>query len=1336
MDFLRKPDPLSFEGNVAENWNVFETEFDVFVEAACPDKNDKTKAFILLNLAGKAAIEKEKSFSYAAEVKDDAGNVIQNAETRESVATLKKKFKELCNPLTNVVIERHMFNTRVQQSSESMQNFISSVKILAETCEFDTLKDSLIRDRIICGVSSDTLRRQLLKETNLTLHKTVQLCYIHETAENNTKKLSTENNDDPVNQLQAAKSQRVFQCRNCGQRHAQRSCPAYGKKCKKCFKNNHFARMCRSQKDRVNTVEKEDTSEDDCNIETVSNVFTKNEIHCSAQINKKRVNLKIDSGAKCNVMSRENFEKVKQTEQINKSKAIVLRAYGGERFKTLGSVSFLCQIGGRLETIEFQITSKNPADTLLGLRDALRLNLIKLDDSVFTVDTEKDEFHKTIVSEFHDLFTEDEVGRIKKLKYKMTVDSNVTPVVKPARKVPQAMEKQVKEELHNMTTKGVIVRETEPTEWVSQMVAAKKKNGDVRICLDPKDLNKALKRPHHPMRTVEDVVSRMANAKYFSKIDAKSGFWQIKLESESSKLTTFSTPYGRYRFLRMPFGINTASEVFQQAMERSFEGYPCSIIVDDILIWGTTKEEHDANLRIILNRAREVGLKLNLKKCEFRATSITFVGHTFTQDGLKPDTEKTSAIRNMPIPQNVADLQRFLGMTNYLQKYIENYSEKTAALRELLHHDVVWSWEEPQQRAFDILKQDLSNPPVLAYFDPTKPVILSVDASKSGLGAACLQNDTPIAFASRSLSETETRYAQIEKELLAAVFACKKFHDFVYGRKVIIETDHKPLITIVKKALHAAPARLQRMLLVLQRYDLEFVFKRGKDLHLADALSRAYQEGDEEQEFEFDVMTILPISDPKVIELQNATLNDETLQKLTGFIQNGWPDHQKCVPRDLVPYFPYRDELVTENGIIMKGQKAIIPMSLRKEYITIVHTGHMASDRTGNLANEFVYWPGMRQDIEAFVSKCAICNMNKNHQQKEPQILHPVPEQPWLIAGADLFQWQNHQYIIVVDSYSGWFDFETIRDTSSQMVIKKIKKIFANHGIPEKLITDNGPQFSSEEFKKFTKKWNFQHVKSSPYYAQSNGLAENAVKQAKQLLEKCKADGSDLLLGLINLRNTPRDKTLGSPAQRLLSRRLRTSLPTANSLLTPKALPNKQVAKRLKHVRQQKKKSSDKSAKPLKPLRENTVVRMQTDKGHKKLAVVKSKLEVPRSYVVTNNNTDYVRNRRHLLSVNEPNPELHQSLANQTENGHKTRPCHSMPMALPEMPTTPRKSSPPHQQIWNQSTPLMGSSETMSQPVVSPTKLPTQAILDSPNTPQVVTRSGRVVKPNKRYIDD
>ena len=209
-------------------------------------------------------------------------------------------------------------------------------------------------------------------------------------------------------------------------------------------------------------------------------------------------------------------------------------------------------------------------------------------------------------------------------------------------------------------------------------------------------------------------------------------------------------------------------------------------------------------------------------------------------------------------------------------------------------------------------------------------MVLSVDASKSGLGAACLQDDAPVAFASRALSDAETRYAQIEKELLAAVFACRKFHDFIYGRRVTIETDHKPLITIVKKPLHAAPARLQRMLLQLQRFDPQFVYKKGKELFFADTLSRAYpDEPPEETEFEYDVMTVLTISAHRMTKLQRETLADATMQKLAKFIKEGWPGHERSVPPDVKPFFAFRDELVVENDVILKGQKAVVPTSLQ-----------------------------------------------------------------------------------------------------------------------------------------------------------------------------------------------------------------------------------------------------------------------------------------------------------------------------------------------------------------------------------------------------------------------
>ena len=914
MEGLRKPEPLSFEGNVAENWRVFEEEFDIFIEAAHSDKNERTRAYILLNLAGKDAIEKAKTFTYADEVRNDNGDVTQAAESRENVQVLKAKFRQLCNPLTNVIIERHKFHTRFQTAEESMQSFITSLRIMADTCEFGTLKDSLIRDRIVCGVTSDTLRKQLLKERDLTLHKTIQMCQIHEAAEKHSAQVAE---DHEVNAIRPKGKSSVTPskpCGYCGRKHAphKEACPAFGKKCTSCSKLHHFAKVCRSTRQQsgprnVHAVERESEMDseiaEDWEVHALTQASRRNEIHCTAHVNAESLRLKIDTGAKCNVLPLDQLNKVRKNEVINKAKAVNLVAYGGDRFSTLGTVDLQCKIGTETQLITFQVVDRQAAP-ILGLNDALKLRLIELDKSVYEVNTDQsDLFREQITKEFADLF-DDELGTLPP-RYVMRVDPSVPPVVKPARKVPQAMEKQVQEELDRMVKKGVIVREREPTEWVSQMVATKKKNGDVRICLDPRDLNRALQRPHYPMRTANDVASRLGNAKVFSTMDAKAGFWQIRLDEESSRRTTFSTPYGRYRFLRMPFGINTASEVFQQAMERLFEGYPCMIIVDDILVWGSTVEEHDANLRIILERARKIGLKLNANKCKFRAKSVKFVGHKFTENGLEPDTEKTDAIRKMPAPDDKATLQRFLGMTNYLNKFIKNYSEKTAPLRELLRNDVVWSWTEAHQQAFDRLKEDLMNPPVLKYFDPDKPVVLSVDSSKSGLGAACLQEDAPVAFASRALSDAETRYAQIEKELLAAVFACKKFHDFAYGRKVVIETDHKPLITIVKKPLHAAPARLQRMLLQLQRYNLEFIYKKGKELFLADTLSRAYPaEIPEEAEFEYDVMTVLSISPARMTELQRETLADPTMQKLAKVISLGWPLHERSLPDELKSFFP------------------------------------------------------------------------------------------------------------------------------------------------------------------------------------------------------------------------------------------------------------------------------------------------------------------------------------------------------------------------------------------------------------------------------------------------
>ena len=288
------------------------------------------------------------------------------------------------------------------------------------------------------------------------------------------------------------------------------------------MKMHHFARVCSSTRQRrvngnVSIVDHDeaDMLQEDADIHVITQTKTRGEIHCTARVNTHEIGLKIDTGAKCNVLPLDLLKKVQKKETINKAKAVNLVAYGGERVPTLGTADLRSKIGDTTRLLTFQVLDRQ-ATPILGLNDALQLNLVKLDKAVYEVDADaEDAFRQQVVTEYADLF-DDQMGNLA-ARYTMRVDKSVTPVVKPARKIPQAMEKKVKEELGNMVKKGVIVRETEPTEWVSQMVATSKKNGDVRICPDPRDLNKALKRPHHPMRTADDVASRLGNAKVFSR---------------------------------------------------------------------------------------------------------------------------------------------------------------------------------------------------------------------------------------------------------------------------------------------------------------------------------------------------------------------------------------------------------------------------------------------------------------------------------------------------------------------------------------------------------------------------------------------------------------------------------------------------------------------------------------------------------------------------------------------------------------------------------------------------------------------------------------------------
>ncbi len=308
------------------------------------------------------------------------------------------------------------------------------------------------------------------------------------------------------------------------------------------------------------------------------------------------------------------------------------------------------------------------------------------------------------------------------------LEPNSTPVIHPPRKIPVALHDRCKLELSRMEKIGVIAKVNEPTEWVNSMVIVQKSEGKLRICLDPKDLNKSIQRPHYPMRTLDDILPQLAGAKYFTKLDARSGYWSIKLSEQSSFLTTFNTMFGRYRYLRLPFGLRSSGDEFQRKIDECFEGLTGVVsIVDDILVFGKTREEHDNNLQAALQRSWENGVRLNEDKLEVGVSEVTYFGHVLSAEGLKPDPAKVSAVKDMLPPTSKAELETILGMVTYLSRFAPNLSEITSPLRKVLAKAVDFSWDKPQIDAFlkvkDILTQQPG--PVLSYYDPHEPLTLT-----------------------------------------------------------------------------------------------------------------------------------------------------------------------------------------------------------------------------------------------------------------------------------------------------------------------------------------------------------------------------------------------------------------------------------------------------------------------------------------------------------------------------------------------------------------------------------------------------------------------------------
>ena len=572
--------------------------------------------------------------------------------------------------------------------------------------------------------------------------------------------------------------------------------------------------------------------------------------------------------------------------------------------------------------------------------------------------------------------------------------------------------------------------------------------------------------------------------------------------------------------------------------------------MDDILIHGISQEEHDGRVRKVLQRLQEAGLTLN-EKCEFSRTSMRFLGHIISASGLAVDPAKTAVIRDFPAPSSVPDLQRFLGMVNQLGKFLLGLAVMTEQLRGLLRKDTVWMWEEPQQLAFENIQCQLTSSGILAHYDPKRPTIVAADASANGLGAVLLQTQddgrrAPICYASRSLTDTEGRYAVIEKEALAATWACEKMSDYILGLDFALETDHRPLVPLLStKDLSKMPPQILRFRRMM-RFNPRVIYVPGKNQITADALSRAPVCGPDAEEISFvgEVETfashtsVLPATEARLKSIREAQEADEVCSQVVDYCRNGWP---ACPPQQplLRPFWENRQHLATVDNLLLYDYRVVIPRPLRLEVLQQLHEGHLGITKCRARARESVWWPLLSTTIGEMVTKCSIC-AKLRPERKEPLMPSEMLSRPWEQVGMDLFEHGKNTFLLMVDYYSRWIEVRLLQKTqTAEEVIRAMQSIFAIHGIPDVVISDNGPQYASREFRAFASTYGFTHGTSSPRYPQANGEAERAVQTSKNILKKSK----DPYLGFLAYRTAPLQNGL-SPCQLLMGRKLRTILPT------------------------------------------------------------------------------------------------------------------------------------------------------------------------------------------------
>ncbi|XP_065208322.1 uncharacterized protein K02A2.6-like [Planococcus citri] len=1067
-----------------------------------------------------------------------------------------------------------------------------------------------LRAQFIRGIRDSDTRRELLQKggsestTTFTFDKAVEYAVAAESSKlgndviQNSHFNASTSGPKPVNKLQVNKnkSTRPFSqlrgsCFRCGDKdHRADKCPHSKEVCSFCNKVGHITKVCQLKLRRnksnsgrgghsgrggrskrpyyrqniPNTGATNPTNPNEVNyfdfhvlnLQCNSNSNNSDKILLNFDIGNKNKQLELDTGAAVTTLRvsviRELIPGIKILPTTDK-----LRSFDGTIIDPIGVVNLFVKYKSNAENLTAYIVPNSHPEvvgrTWIKAFRILPPELLEIN----TVSTEvnyTDEIKK-LIREYSDLFSGG-YGKIPNFQCSLCLKDNAVPVFMKPRTLPYAIKPLVEAEIEKLLAQGILSPAKHPT-WGTPIVPVINSKGALRICGDYKvTINKYLIAEKYPIPNVEEMFSKLAGGTHFVSLDIFRAYFCMVVDELSAILQCLSTHLGAFYVHRLMFGVGNAPWYFQKFMDEILSHIlGAAAFYDDVKVQGATAKELLDRLRMVFQTFREHGLKLNKDKCQFNLKSITYLGFVIDANGIRKTPEKIETIVKCDYPKNIEQLRSFIGLINYYGRFIPNMADILAPMYQLMQKDVQFVWNNQCQAAFVRLKQEMTEDRILVPYDPKLPLVLAADASSYGLGA-CLSHilpgneEKPIAFCSRTLSKAERGYSQLHKEATAIYWAVKKFFVYLFGRKFILHTDHKPLTAIFhpnKNLPDLTAARLLRYACFLSNFDYDIQYRRSEKHSNADFPSRFPLPIPSNEKTDaassvllLEQISILPVTRAEIV---SETAKDPALIPVLNGLRSNSGLEKTC-------FAGQEAEFSIESDCIFRGCRVVVPKALQQRVLQELHTAHIGSTKMKNLARNYVYWSGIDRDIENITTQCSGCSQVRNNPPKIDR--HPwlYPEISWYRLHLDYAgPFLSNYFLLVVDAYSKWVEIFVMSSITTSKTISFLQDLYTRFGLPVMIVTNNGPQWTSEEFKMFNSSNGIIHKFAAPYHPASNGQVERYVQVLKNSLKASLFDSSQsssiterVNLLLIQLRRTTHSLTGKTPAELLLRHSYRTKL--------------------------------------------------------------------------------------------------------------------------------------------------------------------------------------------------